>query len=124
MKKAYFVEAGILLEPGDREYETYNIVYGGKHAYYDELMDYYPTQEEAENFVKWYVNDGVNKTFGVITEQFVEDDFFETYDPDDLGFSDIDFSEQAVISSRVKLNGTIIENFTSKTDDELFKKGA
>lgn len=99
-KTAYLVDVGVLLEKDHPEYQNYANVYDKKHGYYDESQYYETNLQTAIDAVTEYVNNGVDNTYGVISETQVHDTMTdeeiretnvslenETYDKDDVVFS-------------------------------------
>ena len=105
--KAYLVDVGVLLSENDDEFESYAIVYDKKYGYYDENQFYLPTEEEAIDFAKVYVKDGVDNTYGVISLTELDDDFDFT----DCVFGPEHYLLNDVVYSVAKINGKIVENF-------------
>lgn len=105
--KAYLIDVGILLSKNDEEFESYAIVYDKKYGYYDEDQFYLPKKEEAMNYAKTYVKDGVDNTYAVISL---------TELPDDFDFTNCELGSEYyllndVVYSVAKINEKIMENF-------------
>ena len=64
----YKVEVGVLLDKDDREYECYNNVYDKNWGYYDENVVLFLDYNRAVEYAKSYVNEGVNKTYSIISK--------------------------------------------------------
>lgn len=103
-------EVGVLLTPDDDEFEAYTIVYDHKYGYYDENQATYKLEDldEAISYVKQYVAEGVDMTYGIITDQGCFH-YGERFDSDNIeGFT---YLCEDIIYSMAKINGKIIENF-------------
>ena len=106
--KAYLVDVGILLSENDDEFESYAIVYDKKYGYYDEHQFYRLTKEAAFDYVKAYVEGGVDNTYGIISQATLPDDFDFL---DDCIFGPEKYLLEDVVYSVAKINGEVIDNF-------------
>lgn len=105
--RAYLVDVGVLLLPSDKEFESYNTVYNKKYGFYDEGQCYFKEENEAINYAKQYVNDGVDMTYGIVSLTTLDDDFdfdegcveYEEYIMDNVDYC------------TAKVDGYIIEDF-------------
>lgn len=66
--KLYRLEVGVLIDESNEDYTWYNTVYDHKHGYYDEDSYFSFHAEELKEVAKKYVKNGVDNTYGVITE--------------------------------------------------------
>lgn len=66
--KLYRLEVGVLIDESNEDYIWYNTVYDHKHGYYDEDSYFSFHAEELKEVAKKYVKNGVDNTYGVITE--------------------------------------------------------
>lgn len=107
---AYLVDVGILLDDDHEEYDAYAIVYDKAYAYYDENQFYTKTKEEAIEYVKKYIKEGVVGTYGVVSETTLPYD----YDFDNGEFGPETYHSADVVYSIAKINGEIKENFVIK----------
>ena len=117
MKKVYQYEVGILLDKDDEEYEAYACVWDKKYGYYDEDWGIELSLEEAKKYVQEYVEDGVNTTYGIVSEIEVSDEEYEEYEENikENGYCetsnfDFEFSLKNVVYSLCKEK----ENFINK----------
>lgn len=107
---AYLVDVGILLSKENKEFDFYASVYDKKHGYYDENQFYTRTKKEAIEYVKKYVDDGVETTYGVVSETTLPYD----YDFDNGEFGPETYHPVDVVYSIAKFDGEIKENFVIK----------
>lgn len=110
MINCYLVEVGVLLGEEDAEFEFYNHVYDKKHGYYDEGQYYVKDLDQAKKEVLDYINDGVEKTYGII---------LNTVMPEDVDLSEADVEDEKyeledIVFSAVKENGKIREDFVER----------
>jgi len=66
-KEIFRLDAGILLDKNDPEFECYNNVYTKEFGFYDEWQSLYLDYGEAKKDADDYIKDGVNKTYAVIS---------------------------------------------------------
>ena len=107
---AYLVEAGVLLNKGDAEFESYNTVYDSKYGYYDEDQYYMQDESTACSNAREYVGAGVDNTYAIVT-------LIEARDGSDFN-SEVKnnaYSADMVIYSIAKMNGNIVENFVGRS---------
>lgn len=97
-QRCYLLDMGILLPPEDEEYENYSNVYDKQHGFYDEDQSYTTNLAKAIQEALDYVTYGVENTYAVISEKYVNDSLTETdirsktvknetYDMEDVLFS-------------------------------------
>ena len=111
MKKIYYIECGILLDKDDKEFDCYNMVFDKKHGFYDEFIDFAENLESAKKICDDYVNNGVNNTYGIITETYGKDDLKDYEDYVDYFVGDtIIYDIHNVVYNKRK-NGNVIEEF-------------
>lgn len=115
------VECGVLLPKTDKEYNSYNEVYGNKNAYYDENNLLFLDKESAISYAKEYVNDGVDNTYAIVIDEIIETDIQgineikDFYWNDSVDMSEFSFDGNNILFSLVKTkNNGKIENFTDK----------
>jgi hypothetical protein len=103
-------DVGVLLTSDDEEFEYYSQVYDHKYGYYDENQIAYKEADtdEAIEYAKQYVADGVDMTYAVITNQG-QCHYTEPFDDGNIG--GFTYSYEDVIYSVAKINGKIVENF-------------
>ena len=121
MKKVYYIECGVLLDKDNGDYDCYSNVFDKKHAFYDEYVDFTEDLEIAKKYCNDYIKNGVNGTYGIISQVYVDDDINidDCYDYL-IGDSDL-YDVKNVIYNAWKLknndfkfpnkNAPIIENF-------------
>lgn len=66
-KVIYAVETGFLLDKTDPEYDCYNEVYDKKHGFFNDGNCVYPSEEEADDAAKTYVEEGDTKSYAIIS---------------------------------------------------------
>lgn len=106
-KPIVMVDLGVLLMPGDDEFESYATVYDRKYGYYDEVQEFrYGSElEDVKAEARKYVEDGVDGTYAVITSQGCAG--CEPLGSMDVGSAD--HSVESVVWSLAKLDGEIAE---------------
>ena len=119
--KVYQVEVGVLLNEHDKEYGSYNIVYDEKYGYYNENLWFCKTYDEAKETALRYVNNGVEKTYAIISyiNDFDEQDFeineygniIDKETGYDLDSEFTNYNLDYVVKSYKKENGKIVEDF-------------
>lgn len=62
----YKVEVGVLLSKDNEEYEDYNGVYDKQHGFYDENVSFFTDKDEAVDYAKKYVADGIINTYAIV----------------------------------------------------------
>lgn len=105
--QAYVVDVGILLSKNNKEFDFYSTVYDKQYGYFDENQFYIQKSEKAIDFVNKYVKEGVDNTYGVISQTTL---------PDDFNFEDSEFGPEKylledVVYSIAKIDGKIVESF-------------
>lgn len=118
-KEMFLFEFGYFLDKSDKEYNIYNNVYDKNHAFYDEGINLFLTEElesyikTAKNYVSIYEN-----TYIVITKQGLwnlTQEEIENKDFDSLDLSECDYSVENVVYSIMSDEyGNIKENFIKK----------
>ena len=124
--KIYKIECGVLLEKNHEDFNSYNTVYDKKNAYFDENVSIKETLGDAKDIAKYYVENGVNGTYAVISEFEISNDYtleeLEENYIDILGYEcysveNIVYSLFKVKNSKYRYpntDGRIIENFVGK----------
>ena len=105
--KAYLLDMGILLTTNDEEFEQYADVYDKKYGYYDEDQHYEQHQSAAIETAQKYVEEGVERTYAVVLETELNDNF----DFKDGCVENTSYLIENVIYSTAKIHGERIENF-------------
>lgn len=105
--RAYLVDVGVLLLESDKEFELYNTVYNHRFGFYDEGQCYFKDETEAIDYVKKYVNDGVNMTYGIVSLTTLPDDF----DFEEGYVEDEEYIMDNVNFCAAKIDGYIVEDF-------------
>ena len=108
-KNCYLLEVGVLLKPGHPEFGYYSNTYDKKHGYYDEGQCYHRSLEKAKEEALDYVKTGVNQTYAVISETWVDEDI--DVKDDDVAVEDETYDVQDVVYSVMKDGDKIRENF-------------
>ena len=121
MKKVYYIECGVLLDKDNGDYDWYSNAFDKKHAFYDEYVDFIEDLEIAKKYCNDYIKNGVNGTYGIVSQVYVDydiniDDCYDYL----IGDSDL-YDIKNVIYNAWKLrnndfkfpnkNAPIIENF-------------
>ena len=119
MKKYYEAETGVLLKPGDDEYDSYKMdgVYDGEHSFYDENQFAFEEGElnKWKESCKAYVEKGVKNTYAIIKGPFELDDDIDIED-----IEEFDYDIENVIWSIYKNDeGEIVENFLNSKNESL-----
>ena len=108
--KAYLVDVGILLSEGDMEFNSYNMVYDKSYGYFNEDLFYVIDKQEAIDYVKQYVVDGVNNTYGIINETELDDDITsEDIENGDVSVIGEACSIENVCFNLAKINDQVVE---------------
>lgn len=120
VKRHYYeFELGVILEPGQGEYDSYKIdgVYGGELSFYDESQGAFPEDEldKLKEDCKRYVDEGVNGTYAIIKGPFDLDDDIEI---DDIEEFDYDINN-VIWSYRKDKDGNIVEDFLKVKEESL-----
>lgn len=105
--RLFRLETGVLLGKDDPEYEAYSQVYTKNFGFYDEdvaiLFDY----EDAKDHAKSYINDGVNRTYAVITSDIADlaDEVIQAIkDGEFTDINDFSFDEKDILYFAYKDN--------------------
>lgn len=106
------LDVGVLLTADDDydEYEIYSQIYDREYGYYDEYIRGYQEKdlEEAIQYAREYVADGVDMTYAIITNQG-KINYANKFDENDIeGFT---YNAEDVIFSVAKIYGIIVEDF-------------
>ena len=109
----YKVEVGVLLREGEGEYDCYNGVYDRKYGYYDENVAFFLDYDGALNYVKNYVDDGVNGTYGIISKLFYNS--VELY-----GGNDNYSIDRAMYDMNSIISGGYMENYIDAFHGDLY----
>lgn len=64
----YKVEVGVFLDKDNDEYEEYKNVYDKKHSYYEENVVFELDYQNAVDYAKNYVDNGVNGTYAIVSK--------------------------------------------------------
>lgn len=130
MSKVYKAEVGVLLAKDDIEYNDYSGVYGQKHSFYDENTAFFTELDSAKEYVKDYVESGVDYTYGVISDlkelpegedikienNYIED-YIEVFGLD----TDLLYGKENVVYSVVKTKDGLVEDFLDKDINPSFE---
>lgn len=116
--RAYLVDVGVLLFKGDPQFENYSVVYNKNYGYYDEGQHYVGTLEEAIEEVKSYVKNGVEHTYGIVSNTTLDDDL-GVEDLDEIDVECEEYILDNVVYSVAKFDGELVEDFLEeKSRDE------
>lgn len=74
MKKVYYIECGVLLDKDNGDYDWYSNAFDKKHAFYDEYVDFTEDLEIAKKYCDNYIKNGVNGTYGIVSQVYVDYD--------------------------------------------------
>lgn len=108
------LEVGVLLTEDDAEFENYNQVYNSsdvKYGYYDEDKTVYTEDEldEAMEAARTYVENGVDMTYAVITNQGVC--HYDEKNIRNMDTENFSFEAEDVVFCIAKIDGEIVENW-------------
>ncbi len=106
--KAYLVELGYILPPGDKEFKAYNIVYDHKYGYYDTEQYYTADLENAKKYVKEHATKG-STNYGVISTTFVDTD--NEKELENMQIQNESYAPNCVVYSVLNINNRLNENF-------------
>lgn len=111
----YNCDVGVLLSSDDEEYEFYSCVYDKKHGFYDENQIAFLDKDEAIAYAKQYVEEGVDGTYAVVTDQ---GDIYrgDVEDFDDGDIYNFSYKLEDVEFSCCKKDDKVEENFLKKED--------
>lgn len=107
MQTAYFVENGVLILKGEPEFEQYNHVYNHEYGFYDEDQYYVKDKDEAVKQAASYVESGVNRTYAIVSQTTLPDDF----DFEDQTLGNENYDKEGIIYSIAKMDDKIIKDF-------------
>ena len=117
----YLVDCGILLEPDDREFESYNMVYDKKWGYCDcGDGQYYwrRTLKELQTLLTKQILNGPDMGYAVVSHAVIDDEIYERCvdeDPDgktlDIPVEGETYTVDDVLWSIAIINGQVVENF-------------
>ena len=68
----FMTEVGVLLPRGHLEYDSY-LAWDKQNAYFDENLAFFLTKDEAINFAKQYVDEGVSNTYALVVVDELDD---------------------------------------------------
>lgn len=109
----YRVEVGVLVTNKSHEdYGHYAAVYDHQYGYYDENQYYEQDKKAAIDYVKDYVEKGVDFTYGIVAPTTLDSSCFENGKlRDDVDVEGEDYSAEEVIFSIAKIHEKIIKGF-------------
>lgn len=122
-KKVYLVDVGVLLEESAEEFSSYNNVYDKKHGYYDENQFYMLYYDDAVQYVDKYVSNGVDRTYGVVSETYIDASISDK-EVEDTPVEGEDYSVDSIEYSVAKFGKEISKSFIQmkeleQTESEL-----
>lgn len=109
-KKVYLVDVGVLLEESAEEFSSYNNVYDKKHGYYDENQFYMLYYDDAVQYVDKYVSNGVDRTYGVVSETYIDANISDK-EVEDTPVEGEDYSVDSIEYSVAKFGKEISKSF-------------
>ena len=115
METIYKVEVGVLLDKDNEMFDAYSCVYDKQHGYYDENVAMFLDKDEAKKYAFSYVNNGVENTYGIVSElscDFTDEQISEIKDQNytddvDTMFPDEYYRTEPVISTLHKKDGVV-----------------
>lgn len=110
--KAYLVDIGRLIKPGEKEFEQYSIVYDKKYGYYDENQYYTKDLYQAMKKVMNYLDS--HRKYGIVTEQELPDSVLQDEGVNSLvevPVQNCDYRIESIVFSAANRNGQIYQNF-------------
>lgn len=113
-KVVYLVEVGVLMKDKSEEsYDFYANAYDKKYGYYDEEQMYVVNKDEAIEYVRQYVEDGVDNTYGVVSTTELDAACFDEDGEllEDVTVEDESYAPENIVLSIVKEGTTLKENF-------------
>ncbi len=113
MKKVYLVEVGVLVGEDNPEYGFYSQIYDKKHGFYDEEQFYARTLADAIAYAKQYVAVGVDNTYAVVSEAFLDDEVVDASNEPyiEADVEDESYALEDVVFSTAKINDEVVEAF-------------
>ena len=104
----FLVDEGILLNPDDKEFSSYNMVYDMKYGYHDcEGQFYVKDLKEAVEEALSYVEEGNVMSYAVVSSTFIDD----SADLDDCPVEDESYDVESIIYCVARFDGGIVTNF-------------
>lgn len=109
MQTGYLVDTGVLIMPGEYEYDAYAVAYDRAYGYYDENQWYELDRDCAIAAAQRYVDEGVDRSYGIVSEVWLD----ETITQQDIDNGNVDVDEhyllEDVIFGIAKLDGANVE---------------
>lgn len=111
----YCLDVGVLLSPEDKYFECYKAYDNDKYGFHDENQIAYLAKEKDDAILygKAYVENGVDGTYAVLTDQG-ECENGNDGDFDDGCVEGFEYKHKNIIYSVAKINGRIVENFLNE----------
>lgn len=113
---AFLVEVGVLIQDKNHEmFDHYATAYDHKYGYYDENQYYTTDKDKAIRDVKEYVANGVDGTYGIISETHLDDTCFENGKLcEDIDVENENYDVDSVVYSLTIIDKEVHENFIHK----------
>lgn len=73
MQTAYLIDVGVLIMPGEHDFDAYATAYDKKYGYYDENQWYDFDRDRAIEYARNYVSEGVDCSYGIVSETWLDD---------------------------------------------------
>lgn len=108
----YKIEVGVLWTKDEEheDYDCYNNVYDKQYSYYDENVAFELDYNKALDYAKYYVENGVNGTYAIISKIDYDNEYYK------LGIDDTLYMVQTI------LGGSYIEEYCGIFDrQELYE---
>ena len=111
----YCLDVGVLLSPEDKYFECYKAYDNDKYGFHDENQIAYLAKEKDDAILygKAYVENGVDGTYAVLTDQGKCENGNDG-DFDDGCVEGFEYKHKNIIYSVAKINGRIVENFLNE----------
>ena len=113
------LEVGVLLKEDNKDYNSYNEVFGGLHSYFNENNIYFLNETKAKEYGENYVKNGVDRTYYILSKLEQKElptselEGIEEYG--DSNYLNSYYKEDCIINSEVKIVDKHIFDFTKKT---------
>lgn len=119
--KAYLVDIGRLIKPGEKEFEQYSIVYDKKYGYWDRNQYYSDNLYNAMKDIMEYVKNN-NRAYGIVTKQEIQDNILEIENVKSISevplqLDNTDYTEASIVFSACNENGKVKQNFITNPNE-------
>lgn len=120
-RTVWLAEVGVLMtDKNDPSFKTYSKAYDGKYGYYDENQVYFPEEQAAMNYVRDYVANGVEKTYGVVSVTCIPESSIGNDNVSELPVEDESYDVKDVVFCLAKIDGNVRVNFIEGVEPYAF----